>query len=854
MKRNIVVAAVLLVGLVGLCNGAEQINFEWKSPNYGKPGFVQGGRIQRKYTPGKGSCGIAHKGKPRATIILAVNPTRSAQIAAKELQYYVEKISGARLRIASENIRPLTGYKVLVGESKLTKKLGLTNDSFEDQEYLIRSYGEILVLMGRDEQEFGMIDYEGTGLWPEFSSYYEWKRSPEPCKKIGTIYAVDEFLQRSLGVRWFMPGEIGEVYPKSPTLSAANLDLKLKPWSDKRWYGPQNFRDYFNFIGSDKPDISYPQRYGLKGWRAINLYMMRMKVFGSEAFMSNHSLIGDWFKKRPETTADIWNQIKAKGYGEDTKQLCLTSKKLFEILVQDAKNYLAGKTNYERSVGRYMPLMAHDYGGQWCKCADCQKYFRNVKEERAKGFWNGAASNYAWTLVDKMARRMKKELPGMWATNCAYAEYTMPPDFELSDNVATLFCRVLPEYFKHPDYKEFAQKWLREWSKRVDRLYIWEYFDHIQMNGKESFFPGIFLDEIEDDMRFLRSINVKGAFNELNSARSCVPNFAQDHLNLYVWLKLLSQDRKADIKAKDLFEDYCKKFYGPAAKPMKAFFTLAEERFVNPANWKLQGEQVSADWEVICPPAVLKQFEKLIDDAALLAKEDPYKVRIKLMREAYYGMMEKNCLKHQNFLKHKKKVVVERLPSGRKAFDGNRNNMGEFVTITGEKLNPTAESWVDYDENFLYVRVKCYEDDFSKIARKVKPSENRGAIRNIFGDDSVEVFINVDRKNPHQYFQFAANLNKALWEARWNRPQPADYEFRSGTKISVTEGKNYWMIDFAIPLKALKGQGAIQPGETWWFNICRNRHRRKSNVRYWCWSPTMASFHEVRRFGTITFK
>lgn len=224
------------------------------------------------------------------------------------------------------------------------------------------------------------------------------------------------------------------------------------------------------------------------------------------------------------------------------------------------------------------------------------------------------------------------------------------------------------------------------------------------------------------------------------------------------------------------------------------------------------------------------------------------------MREAYYGMMEKNAAKHQHFLKNRKAVEIARLQKGGKAFSAKENYMGEFLTITGDATSPKTEGWIDYDGDTLYIRFRCHEPDKDSVKRQVKPSENRAEVRNIFADDSVEIFIDVGRTMSSRYCQIAGNINGALWEAKWNRPEPPDREYRTGAEVKVTEAKDFWIIDFTIPLKSLKTDGPVVPGETWGFNLCRNRHRRKDKVRYRCWSPTFGSFHVVRRFGIVTFK
>jgi len=630
-----------------LAGAAETLRFVWESEHHGKPGYLRGGRVEQSVVPGKGSCTLASKGRPLARIVLAANPTRSAQVAACELQHYVEKITGARLAIVSDAVTPFANYKILVGESALTRKLGLTNDRFEPQEHLIRSYGPMLVLMGCDEQEFGVIDYEGKGLWPEFTHYPEWRRDPQYSRKIGSVYAVDEFLQRCCDVRWFMPGPLGEVCPKRKQLAAVNLDLRRRPWSDYRWYGPQNFRDYFNFIGSGRPDVSYPQRHGQRGWREIGLWMMRMKVIGVEAYNANHSLVGEWFKQRVADQPGAWEEIRAKGHGAAPMQLCLTSDKLLDIVVRDAQDYLGARSNCERAHGRYFPVMAHDTSTGWCTCERCGKVLKAPSAE-SFDFWNDRASDYMWGLVDRVARRLQTEAPGLWVSNCAYAGYTLAPSFALSDNVACTFCRVLPDYFRLPGYREFAQRWLREWAGRVPRLYVWEYYDHVQSNGWERYFPAVFPHAIAEDVRFLRSIGAKGMFVEMNSLRSCIPNIAQDHLNLYVCLKLLGQDRSEDLDVDGIVDDYCTRFYGPAAEPMRRFFDKLEERGVDPGRHRRdeavhphRGREVN-DWARSCPPSVLAEFGEMLAEAASLGGESPCRERVELIRQAVYGMMVRN--------------------------------------------------------------------------------------------------------------------------------------------------------------------------------------------------------------------
>ena len=216
--------AVLLTAF-GQSASAETINFVWRGKDVDVPGSMASGqdwmKVEYPVQRGKGTVLIARQSvpKPDARIVLAANPTRSAQVAAAELRHYVEKMTGVELPVTTDGGRPFKGPKILVGESQLTRLLGLKSSDFSPQEHLIATYGNVLVLMGCDEQEYGVVDYEGNGLWPGFTTFYDWSLKPEWAKKVGTVYAVHDFLRQFCGVRWYLPGELGEVCPAKAQMS-----------------------------------------------------------------------------------------------------------------------------------------------------------------------------------------------------------------------------------------------------------------------------------------------------------------------------------------------------------------------------------------------------------------------------------------------------------------------------------------------------------------------------------------------------------------------------------------------------------------------------------------------------------
>lgn len=51
----------------------------------------------------------------------------------------------------------------------------------------------------------------------------------------GTFYGVCELLERFLGVRWLVPGPLGEGVPPQPTIRVASADIRQGPMLGQRF-------------------------------------------------------------------------------------------------------------------------------------------------------------------------------------------------------------------------------------------------------------------------------------------------------------------------------------------------------------------------------------------------------------------------------------------------------------------------------------------------------------------------------------------------------------------------------------------------------------------------------------------
>ena len=169
--------------------------------------------------PAEARVTLAQDGKPVATIVIAKEATRAAQFAAYELRWHLKQITGGDFLILRDD-KPAGGLAILVGDSKPVRALGIKPERLQKQEYLIRCTPEALVLVGRDKDDRGIVQYDlarnqqALNTWPGI-----WDEQ-------GTMYAVYDFLERCCNVRWFNPTEFGTDCPRQATLTVPVTEVQ----------------------------------------------------------------------------------------------------------------------------------------------------------------------------------------------------------------------------------------------------------------------------------------------------------------------------------------------------------------------------------------------------------------------------------------------------------------------------------------------------------------------------------------------------------------------------------------------------------------------------------------------------
>jgi len=764
---------------------------------------------------------IIQAGKPLAEIVIAETPARMTKLASRELQTYLERVSGAKLEIVTQ---PSPGkMHIFLGESAHTDALKLSTEALENGAFRMASGKDWLALLGPDE------DFVPVEPWGRFRGSAEAQRVNQAFDKIsgdtfwnhcanlytryhkdldvwdyddtGTLNATYEFL-RSLGVRWFAPGELGEIVPKQATIALPSVNKTVKPD-----FALRRISYYTEHLGLGELGI-WDLRLGLNfGHKLIGvtqpghgikfvLWREEMKKAHPEMYLIQ--------KGAPNLTH--------KGTGAP----CLNSPLLYEKQLK-----------YARAMFDHFkePMLSIDlvdgYGGMVCEHPACQ-----AQMTPGRG-WPGSMSDYAWGYLNRVATELNKSHPGQMVSGLAYSAYKLPPEKieMMSPNLAIIECRGRSRMYDEQvrnDSRATREAWLKKLPSK--KLFTWDYYLSAVPEdvGQPAFFPHL----IASDLRELKGVSMGDSIEVYQHQPGTEASFGYDplaveHLNLYITSRLW-WDASQDVDA--LLNDYYQAYYGPAAKAMKAFIEYCE------SNWM----HMRADG------ARIGQAFTLLDAArAAVEPSTAYGQRIAniaTLMKPMHTLQQQLSRKRETDLAYR---VLETWQAGGKPMKDKKLDgqlPKEFwpdvrvVSLTpllpGTRAKVNGELRVLREGNILYFGIRCDEPE---MKGQTLPTTASGDAK-LFEGDFVSIMLETPARS---YYEIAFNPAGAVVEI--DRGEGGSAKWLSGAQVAVHRGEGYWSAEVRIPiagegarlLDPLKGIDGAQPKELfpWYFNVCRQRVR-----------------------------
>lgn len=792
--------------------------------------------------------------KPNAVIVIADKPVPLAFLdwttadAAKLLQDYIKQSTGVNLPIVNEGTNP-QGNLIIVGETNIGKQAGISVIKLPQEGYLIKGFDRGVAIVG--ETTSG--------------------------KDYGTLFGIYKFLEDTLGIRWYFPGEIGTVIPKHKILTVAcDTDISAYPEFPFRYGG----------VGHWSKDMQ-------KLWHPVLRFGARRGMCANHTHETWHQRHGkkhpDYFGVLPDGTRGLTG--KRTKSGQVQSFLCYSNPKVLEQHLKDIDVYFAtGDTKPwiggVKPKGNNIPFGLSDTR-QFCHCEKCKKL-----HAPERGRW-GKTSDLILTFVKKFGEELKKRHPEAVLWVLAYDHYQLEPKTikHLPDNVGITLC-LIPTVVQncHPEVRkrnrELIEKWFKLVNNNPERLLIWDYFCY-----PNCFFmaPTEIPHVLQDHVKFLKG-KALGIFNNgFNPKTKPVPKTYITFRIVWLMHQLLwNSDLDLDAARKQ----WCQNLFGPASPEMDKFYKLLEDRWEKTV-WKQEPtagyvSEYGVYFESY-PPKVVTELENLLNLAERKVEKNPeYAKRLRWFRKEGFDHFIAAARKYHTAVGEAPKCYPTKLNS-KITNDGNLNedvwtntcSLSMVDRIAGDPKPEKTVVQVGYDADNLYIGARFFLSGNSNSTRKKSTEDEQMVFQ--FGNkdgkteksvDAKPIAVAKGRENPKVekddmfvimlqpdkvkgYRELVVNANGSfssqadVIKARGFFPSHHPVKWNTkNVKVASKVSNGIWDLELTIPWQSLFGvkkvPNRLRAQFLRWF--------RKDKHHFHCWSPTLSSWDfPLSRFGCLVF-
>lgn len=555
---------------------------------------------------------LVNDGKPTSIIVIADKPTVSARRGADELQFLLNKISGATIPILSERKLPkdTNDVLILVGDTERTINLGLRSRDFELEESRVKTFPNMLVLIGNDQR-------------------------PDGIPLLGTLWAVDIFCEQFLGVRVLWPGELGQVIPKSPTVKIGEANVRYVPVLCKR--GIRNI-GYNDRVQKGLDMLNWNADEFKRHQKESGLWFQFNRIGGSFHGTYGHSFGKYW--KRFHIDHPEWFALQPDGTrynstdGGINAPLCVSNQELIKQVASDCITALSKDVTLDT-----VSISLND-GTAFCLCEPCAAWDAQDGEMiKIQGIPHVSLTDRYVKFYSAVAEIVAKELPDRYLGAYAYDAYSLPPvHAKLHPNVVIGFVGF--SYLDEEKRQKARDSWLK-WSQVAKRMFL---RPNLLTSGWGL--PTVYVHRLAEDIRFcVRNGMLFADFD------CCYQNWATDGINYYVLAKLLS-DPDVDVDA--IVDDYCRAGFGNASESVREYFRQLEDMTTNFALSNTKSKPVIL--AQCYTDEFLAKCNTLLDEADQRAGDEIVRQRVAFLRKAIeYARIRRDW----TMAKHEKRKDIE---------------------------------------------------------------------------------------------------------------------------------------------------------------------------------------------------
>lgn len=795
---------------------------------------------------------LVRDGQAVSDIVIAEDAAQGVRLAARDLQKHVEAMSGATLPIVNAP-SPDVKNRVYVGESEFTRELGFTPAAFESSglEILAKDSHVILngpikhwqpspyqirlntearrylkgsVITGKAYPRPKDFPPDSLKTWQDFcgekfsTMHLNVARGSfnGPLKiyandDIGPWYAVAELLEQ-LGVRFYMPYDIGTVIPHTKTVRVREQHLKKEAVFHKREWC------YYGTMRTDDEGVAW---------------LKRLKAGNHRIILNNHTTYAIYSSYEQQQRHPEWLVRDSKGQLVEGYPTGRGAPRYTHPTFRKAAVTFMNKV-FECQPELTALTIGPPDGGVKVDPRDLAKYGSPGDSAEQK------ASNYVWDFHAYLASELRKSYPdkfllymsGAGARELPTNIDDFPDNILFRPTVSPASLWVLDTHRRM--ISEQNRKWLEQ-MKKVRRGPAWDHWLSYRTPSRPRY-PVIFTKALQDQMQSVRSF-VSGKFIEIQpyikkhedrsyTRRLGVPGLV--HLMVY-WQNRLFWDPDANREA--MLDEYYRLFYGPAEQEMREFYEFAEE------VWSRQeSRSLTLDTGFLKEADVDRYFEILAAARARAGEGTIYDQRIAMIESEMQSLK-----KLFPGLKRTGPWVRAYTAPTPLEIDGNLNEyrygwatLRELTTGETPRKNFTrAVITLTPDRKMLVVGAVCYENRMDDMKADCTTNDDFS----VFHDDVVEVYFNTPQRS---YFKIVVNPNNAVWTESTDVAiidrDTLPILWNPAVESVVKKYDDRWVVEIKIPTDDF---GELGPTKTypWGIQVGRTRFTGGHGTA-WCIAPT----------------
>lgn len=711
---------------------------------------------------------------------LVFPPGETQAYAAAFLNDIIEKSTGKKLEIVPESMAEKYQERIFIGStSEAIHHIGDLR-KLKPEALVVRSHDNDLILCG--------------------------EISPDGVDR-GTLFAVYEYLEQALGVRWYYPDD-RRIHPDGfGTIIPRNTSLKLSSWNIYDW--PR--------IRSREGGVSYyawPEEYQ-RIWHPV----LR---FGSSipSRRANHTQIG-WYALYKDSNPEYFavgkdGQVRFNSRLPHRNYICPNQPGVMEQMLHNLEEFDNGNAA-STAWGPCQPcgnvvFFAFNDGmtpENSCHCSSCLSQYNPELPFEAQ------ASAWAFSFAARYADAIRSRWPERRLATLAYQHYQAPPEeISIPDNIDVTYVTKILQYASSEELFNHELEKVRAWSELLnnnrERLGIWlNIVDPVSYTSKVPFmYPNIFKRWL------LATRDITGSFF-INGLNSWTPSWNEDSIrdafSTYpmVWI----QSRllwNPEYSVEQLLADYTENSFGPAAETMSRFYGLVISRWEG-IPWHPDAmDELEFIHRIRYDEKMVQELKYLLEYATAQCEPDSMEYRrIVFWRDRIYSRFFDESA---SFHKH-----ADKLPEYRCKIMPDEPDEADW--LAQPEIILVERQWGGTPEKIATVRILRYGDEL--FFRMEMPHATP--------EDEFRLFIAI---NPAATVQknYAPNLDR-------------QWDFWHEYRVSNERSDGTFFAEFRLPVAGQKNLRLqiMRYGGVW--------------NRFDLWSPTLRPISDfpVSRFGLVYF-